>query len=126
VFILRDALNYVFYAVIRAPVNAQLLKDHPGVLREVIPGYVATDLLTALILTYLVARGAGAFGGGIKGGACLGIIAALLMGVAGNLYVFFGVTFIEPGRMVQDMIYEIVSMALQGALAGKLAGGKAT
>ena len=125
VFVVRDVMNVVFYSVINAPHYEQLAKDHPGMFRTVIPGYVGTDLLFALILTYLIARASGVFGGGVKGGSTIGLIVGLLMGVVGDLYMFWGVTYIAPGPMVQDMIYQTLSLVLQGALAGKLLRGAA-
>ncbi len=123
VFLVRDVMNVVFYSVINAPHYEQLAKDHPGMFRTVIPGYVATDLLFALILTYLIARAGGVFGGGMKGGAALGLLVGLLMGVVGDLYMFWGVTYIPLAAMIQDMIYQTLTLVIQGALAGKLLKG---
>ncbi len=120
VFLFRTILNYLFYGVLVHGRYVAMGAAHPGVLREVIPAYITLDLITAFILTYLVVKAAAAFGGGIKGGVILGILVALLAPVVGGLYFFFGVTYYPADLFATESVYQIVSHAVQGAIAAAI------
>ena len=124
VWIVRVALNWIFYAKIIGRQYAQISSAHPGMLRTVIPAYVATDLIFALAFTFLFAKAGAALGGGVKGGVILGVIVAVLSPVIGTLYEYYGVTYL-PGTMeVAIAIFQVIAHAVEGAVAGFIYGGR--
>ncbi len=118
--VVRTILNSVFYGFLLAGMFEDLRTAHPGVFREVIPGYIATDFIFAFAFVYLFAKVGPSLGGGFKGGVCLGILIAILSPVTGILYQFFGVTFLSVGMVATDMAFQIVSHIVAGALAGAI------
>ena len=124
VWIVRVALNWIFYAKIIGRQHAQISSVHPGMLRTVIPAYIATDLIFALAFTFLFAKAGAALGGGVKGGVILGVIVAVLSPVIGTLYEYYGVTYL-PGTMeVAIAIFQVIAHAVEGAVAGFIYGGR--
>jgi hypothetical protein len=93
---------------------------HPGVFREVVPAFVAIDLLTALLIVYLIVKAAGAFGGGTKGAVTLAVLIAIVGPVIYSLYYFFSVTFYSVHFFALESVYQIVSHAIQGAVAAAI------
>ena len=120
VFIVRTVLNYLFYGLAMHGRYEEMAAANPGLFREVVPAYVTIDLVVAVLLTYLIVKAASAFGGGIKGGATLAIFIAILSPVACNLYYFFGVTYYAIDFWAIESVYQIVSHAIQGALAAAI------
>lgn len=120
VFVVRTLLNYLFYGVAMQGRFEEMSAAHPGLFREVIPAFIALDLVTAVLITYLVVKAAAAFGGGLKGGATLGILIAILAPVIGSLYYFFSVTYYPIDFWAIESVYQIVSHAIQGALAAAI------
>jgi hypothetical protein len=120
VFLVRTILNAVFYGYLMHSTYEAMAAAHPGVLREVVPAYVALDLLAALVFTYLFAKAGAAFGGGVKGGLALGLIFAILAPVSWTLYWYFGITFYTSSFLATELVFQVVSHLLQGATAGAL------
>ncbi|MFL6263989.1 MAG: metal ABC transporter permease [Thermoanaerobaculia bacterium] len=120
VFVVRTLLNYVFYGVVTHGQYEEISAAHPGIFREVIPAYITIDLVAAFLLTYLIVRAASAFGGGIKGGVTLGVLIAILAPVIFNIYYFFSTTFYTVNMLTVESVYQIVSHAIQGALAAAI------
>jgi hypothetical protein len=88
--------------------------------REVVPAFITLDLLTALLITWLVIKAGAAFGGGVKGGVILGILVAILSPVIGGLYYYFSTTYYSQDLVAIESVYQIVSHAIQGALAAAI------
>lgn len=117
VWIVRTLLNWLFYGMLTAGEYQAIMDEHPGVFREVIPAYIATDLLVALVFTWLVVKAASCFGGGMAGAVKLGVGVALIAAVAGNLYLFYSLTVYSMQSMVIDSIYNLVLYAIMGTVA---------
>jgi hypothetical protein len=120
VFIVRTVLNSGFYGFLMHGEYDTVNATHPGVFREVIPAYVATDLVAAFLITYLIVRAAAAFGGGTKGAATLAVLLALVGPVLFSVYYFWSVTFYTPRFFVIETIFQLVSYAIQGAIAAAI------
>lgn len=120
VAVVRALLNMVFYGYVMRGNWDQVLDTHPDVVREVIWGFVATDILFALIFVFLWIRVAPCLGGGVGGGARLGLIIGLFFGVVANLYLFFSFHIFSVGTISADAIYQIIAVAIQGAVAGAI------
>lgn len=120
VWLVRTGINWLFYGVLTASERQEIMDAHPGVFREVIPAYIATDLLVALVFTWLVVKAASCFGGGVAGAVKLGVGVALIAAVAGNLYLFYTLTVISMQSMVIESIYQLVVYAIMGAVAAAL------
>lgn len=120
VWVVRVVCNWLFYGVAMSGQYQALAEQHPGVFREVIPGFIATDLLFTLIFVYLWAKAGASFGGGIKGGAITGAWIGVLFGLVGNFYHFFSTTYMTAGDVTVDAVYQIVSVAIQGAVAAAI------
>ena len=118
--VVRTILNSGFYGFCLAGWFEELRTAHPGVFREVIPGYIAADFIFAFTFVYLFTKVGSSLGGGVKGGVCLGILIAILSPVLGMLYQFFGVTFLSVGMVATDMAYQIVAHMIAGAVAGAI------
>jgi hypothetical protein len=118
VFVVRTSMNAVFYGSLMADQMRAMQQAHPGVFREVIPGFIGTDLVWAAVFCFLFAKVGGALGGGVGGGVKLGILVAILSQVLGNFYIFFSVTYFTPGNIVTDCVYALIAHAIQGAVAG--------
>jgi len=120
VWIVRVLLNYLFYGVLKTDEFAAMSDAHPGIFREVIPAYIAADLLFAVVFVILFAKVASCLGGGVKGGVLLAILVAILSPLLGNIYIFYSFTIYPAGTMVTDSIFQLVSHAISGALAGAI------
>lgn len=120
VWIVRVLFNYLFYGVFMTDQYEAVAAAHPGIFREVVPAYVAADLLFALVFVILFAKGAGALGGGVKAGVFLGILVAILSPLLGNIYLYYSFTIYAAGYMITDSIYQLVSHVVSGALAGAI------
>lgn len=120
VWIVRVVCNWLFYGVAMSGQMQDLMDQYPGVFREVIPGFIATDLLFTLIFVYLWTKAGACFGGGVKGGLVGGAWIGVLFGVVINLYYFFSFTFMTPTDVAIDAVYQIVSVAIQGAVAAAI------
>lgn len=120
VFVVRTLLNFLFYGYLMQARFEELNAAHPGMFREVIPAYLALDLISALLITWLVVKAGAAFGGGIKGGVTLGVLVALLSPVIGGLYYYFSTTYYPQDLLAIESVYQLVSYAIQGALAAAI------
>lgn len=120
VWLVRTACNFLFYGMAMSGRYQELMDQHPGVFREVIPGFIATDLVFALFLVYLWVKAGAAFGEGLKGGLIGGAWIGLFFGLTWNLYYFFSVTYWTVGDVAIDSVYTLVSVAIQGAVAGAI------
>jgi hypothetical protein len=120
VFVVRTVLNYLFYGLAMHGRYEQMSAAHPGMFREVVPAYITTDLIVAVLLTYLIVKAASAFGGGLKGGVTLAILLAIFGPVLGGLYWFFGVTYYPADFYAIETVYQIVTHAIQGAIAAAI------
>jgi hypothetical protein len=120
VWIVRTVLNAGFYGYLMHGEFESISAAHPGLFREVVPAFIAIDLIVALLLTYLVVKAASAFGGGIKGGVTIGILVAILGPIVFGLYYYFSVTFYTMNFFAIETVYQLVSHAIQGALAAMI------
>jgi hypothetical protein len=120
VFVVRTLLNFLFYGFALTGQYEAIDSAHPGLMREVISAYIVLDLITAFLLTYLVVKAGAAFGGGIKGGAVLGVLIAILGPVIVGLYSFFSVTYYPAKLLPIESVYQIVVHAIQGAIAAAI------
>jgi hypothetical protein len=120
VFLVRTLLNTGFYGFLMHGQYEAISAAHPGVFREVVPAFVAIDLLTALLIVYLIVKAAGAFGGGTKGAVTLAVLIAIVGPVIYSLYYFFSVTFYSVHFFALESVYQIVSHAIQGAVAAAI------
>ena len=118
--VVRTILNAGFYGFLLAGWFEGLRTAHPGMFREVLPGYIATDFIFAFAFVYLFAKAGSSLGGGVKGGVCLGILIAILSPVIGILSVFFGVTYLSVGAVATDMAFQVVAHVMVGAVAGAI------
>jgi hypothetical protein len=117
VWIVRVLLNYLFYGVWMTDQYAAMSESHPGLFREVIPAYIAGDLLFAVVFVILFAKVASCLGGGVKAGVVLAILVAILSPLLGNVYIFYSFTIYSAGMMVTDSIFQLVSHVVSGVLA---------
>lgn len=120
VWIVRVLLNYLFYGVLTTDQYAAMSDAHPGLFREVIPAYIAGDLLFAIVFVFLFAKVAGCLGGGVKAGVVLAILVAILSPLLGNIYIFYSFTIYPAGMMISDSVFQLVSHAISGVLAGAI------
>src|SRR2546428_14180692 len=79
VWIVRVALNWMFYAKIVGRQYANISSAHPGMFRTVIPAYIVADLVFGLAFAFLFVKAGTAFGGGVVAGAKLGLILGVLL-----------------------------------------------
>jgi hypothetical protein len=63
VWIVRVALNAIFYTQIVGRQFEQISSAHPGIFRTVIPAYIVTDLIFALVFAFLFVKVGAALGG---------------------------------------------------------------
>ena len=75
----------------------QIASAYPGMFRTVIPAYIVTDLIFALVFAFLFVTVGSALGGCAKAGVTLGVIITILSPVIGNLYEYYGVTYLPAG-----------------------------
>jgi len=64
VWLVRVALNWTFYTRVIGQQSQQIAAAHPGIFRDVVPGFILTDLIFALAFTYLFVKVGAALGGG--------------------------------------------------------------
>jgi len=120
VFVVRTLLNFVFYGHLVHGEYEAMNAAHPGLFREMVPAYITIDLVIAFLLTFLIIKAASAFGGGIKGGVTLGVLLALLGPVSFGLYYYFSVTFYTCNFFAIESVYQVVTYAIQGAIAAAI------
>jgi hypothetical protein len=118
VWMVRVVLNGTFYIYIVGKQHDQIAFGHPGIYRIVIPAFIATDLIFALAFAYLYARVGATLGGGATAGMKLGLIVAVLSPIIGQLYQYYSFTFLPPGLVIKDMIFQTIAHAIEGAIAG--------
>src|SRR5262245_39456028 len=117
VFVVRTVLNWLVYGQALHGRYEALAAAHQGMFREVIPAFITLDLVAAFFITYLIVKAGGAFGGGIKGGVTLGILLGILGPVLYSLYYYFSSTYSPSDLLAIESVYQLVSHAIQGALA---------
>jgi len=120
VWLVRVALNWTFYTRVIGQQSQQIAAAHPGVFREVVPGFILTDLIFAFVFTYLFVKVGAALGGGRMAGVKLGLLVAVLSPVIGGLYQYFGVTYMSVGLMAAESVFQIIAHAIEGAVAGAM------
>ncbi len=120
VWLVRVALNWTFYTRVIGQQSQQIAATHPGVFRQVVPGFILTDLVFALAFTYLFVKVGAALGGGRMAGVKLGLLVAVLSPVIGGLYQYFGVTYMSVGLMAAESVFQIIAHAIEGAVAGAM------
>ena len=118
VWIVRSILNGIFYTQVVGGQFQELSAAHPGMFREVIPGFIATDLIFAVVFAFLFVKVGAALGGGLKAGVILGVLVAILSPVIGNLYHYFSVTYMSADLATTDPIFQVIAHAIEGAVAG--------
>jgi hypothetical protein len=120
VWLVRVALNWTFYTRVIGHQSQQIAAAHPGIFREVVPGLILTDLVFALVFTYLFVKVGAALGGGPMAGVKLGLLVAVLSPVIGNLYQQFSVTYLSVGLMTAESVFQLIAHAIEGAVAGSI------
>jgi hypothetical protein len=110
------ALNATFYTQIVGQQFEQMSSAHPGMFRTVIPAYIVTDLICALVFTFLFVKVGAALGGSLKAGVTLGV--AILSPVLGNLYQYYSVSYLPAGLAFTDSIFHVIAHAIEGGVAG--------
>jgi hypothetical protein len=120
VWLVRVALNWTFYTRVIGQQSQQLAAAHPGVFRQVVPGFILTDLVFALAFTYLFVKVGAALGGGRMAGVKLGLLVAVLSPVIGSLYQYFSVTYMSVGLIAAESVFQIIAHATEGAVAGAI------
>lgn len=120
VWLVRVALNWTFYTRVIGHQSQQIAAAHPGIFREVVPGLILTDLVFALVFTYLFVEVGAALGGGRMAGVKLGLLVAVLSPVIGNLYQYFSVTYMSVGLTVAESVFQLIAHAIEGAVAGTM------
>lgn len=120
VWIVRVALNWTFYTRVIGQQSQQIAAAHPGVFRQVVPGFILTDLVFALAFTYLFVKVGAALGGGRMAGVKLGLLVAVLSPVLGGLYRYFSVRYMPVGLAAAEAVFQVIAHAIEGAVAGAL------
>ena len=120
VWLVRVALNSTFYTRVIGQQSQLLAAAHPGIFREVVPGLILTDLIFALVFTYLFVKVGAALGGGRMAGVKLGLLVAVLSPVIGGLYQYFSVTYMSVGLTMAESVFQIIAHAIEGAMAGSI------
>jgi hypothetical protein len=120
VWLVRVALNWAFYTRVIDQQSQQIAAAHPGLFREVVPGFILTDLIFAVAFTYLFVKVGAALGGGRMAGVKLGILVAVLSPVIGGLYQYFSVTYMSVGLTMAESVFQIIAHAIEGAVAGAI------
>jgi hypothetical protein len=120
VWLVRVALNSTFYTRVIGQQSQQIAAAHPGLFREVVPGLILTDLIFALVFTYLFVKVGAALGGGRMAGVKLGLLVAVLSPVIGGLYQYFSVTYMSVGLTMAESVFQLIAHAIEGAVAGSI------
>ncbi len=120
VWLVRVVLNWTFYTRVIGQQSQQIAASHPGVFHQVVPGFILTDLIFALVFTYLFVKVGAALGGGRMAGVKLGLLVAVMSPVIGSLYQYFSVTYLSVGLMMAESVFQIIAHAIEGAVAGAM------
>src|SRR5436309_4667860 len=120
VWIVRVALNWTFYTRVIGQQSQQIAAAHPGVFRQVVPGFILNDLVFALAFTFLFVKVGAALGGGRMAGVKLGLLIAVLSPVIGSLYQYFSVTYMSVGLIAAESVFQLIAHAIEGAVAGAM------
>jgi hypothetical protein len=120
VWLVRVALNWTFYTRVIGQQSQQIAAAHPGLFREVVSGFILTDLIFAVAFTYLFVKVEAALGGGLMAGVKLGLLVAVLSPVIGSLYQYFSVTYMSVGLTMAESVFQIIAHAIEGAVAGAI------
>src|SRR6266702_5531750 len=120
VWIVRVALKWTFYTRVIGQQSQQIAAAHPGIFRQVVPGFILTDLVFALAFTFLFVKVGAALGGGRMAGVKLGLLVAVLSPVIGGLYQHFSVAYLSVGLIAAESIFQIIAHAIEGAVAGAM------
>jgi hypothetical protein len=118
IWIVRVALNWTFYTRVVGRQMEQISAAHPDMFRIVIPAYIVTDLLFAVVFALLFVRVGAALGGGLKAGVALGIFVAILSPVVANLYEYFSVRYLPVGLMATVSVFQAIAHTVEGGVAG--------
>jgi hypothetical protein len=117
VFLVRFALNFLFYGVLIHPQYEAISNAHPGMFREVIFAYGVLDFVAAFLIVWFFVKCGGGYGGGVKAGVTLGILLGLFGPVLCAFYYFFSTTYYPTSLLGTEIVYVLVSHAIQGAVA---------
>jgi hypothetical protein len=120
VWMVRVGLNWTFYTRVIGQQSQQIATTHPGVFRQVVPGFILTDLIFAVTFTYLFVIVGAALGGGRMAGVKLGLLVAVLSPVIGSLYQYFSVTYMSVGLMAAESVFQMIAHAIEGAVTGAM------
>lgn len=120
VWLARTLLNAGFYGYLMHGEYERLAAAHPGMFREVIPAFIALDLLVALLLVYMIVKAASCFGGGMKGAVTIAILIAVFGPIIFSLYYYFSTTYYTLNFFSIEAVYQLVTHAIQGALAAAI------
>jgi hypothetical protein len=118
IWVVRVALNWTFYTRVVGRQMEQINAAHPDMFRTVIPAYIVTDLLFAVVFALLFVKAGAVLGGGLKAGMVLGVFVAILSPVVGNLYEYYSVTYLPVGLMAAVSIFQVIAHAVEGGVAG--------
>jgi hypothetical protein len=120
VWLVRTLLNAGFYGYLMHGEFERLDAAHPGMFREVIPAFIALDLLVALLLVYMIVKAASCFGGGMKGAVTIAVLIAIFGPIIFSLYYYFSTTFYTLNVFGIEAVYQLVTHAIQGAVAAAI------
>ncbi|HUO85945.1 MAG TPA: hypothetical protein VM617_01030 [Thermoanaerobaculia bacterium] len=117
VWLVRSALNFLFYGQYMAEQYASVTAQWAGAFREVVPGYIVADLIFAAAFVWLWTKVGGAFGSGAKGGAAYGFVIALLASVIPSIYYYYSVTYMSTTMWVTEIVYSLIAHVVIGVVA---------
>ena len=120
VWLVRTALNAGFYGYLMHGEYDKISAKYPGAFREVVPAFIAIDLLVALLLVYLIVKAAACFGGVTKGAITIAILIAILGPIVFSMYYYFSTTYYTVSFFCTESIYQLVTHAIQGAIAAAI------
>jgi len=105
VWLVRTLLNAGFYGYLMHGEFEKINAAHPGMFREVVPAFIAIDLLVALLLVYLIVKAASCFGGGMKGAVTIAILIAILGPIVFSMYYYFSTTYYTVNFFCIESVY---------------------
>jgi hypothetical protein len=120
VWLVRTLLNAGFYGYLMHGEYDKISAQYPGAFREVVPAFIAIDLLVAFLLVYLIVKAAACFGGGVKGAVTIAIFIAILGPIVFSLYYYFSTTYYTVNFFCIESVYQLVTHAIQGAIAAAI------